>query len=87
MKERQIQLKRRMDALSFSIWELHLFLDSHPYNQDATKKYWEYKEKLKELKEEYKRLYGTPYENSEETCRWQWINSPWPWQLDEEDDC
>ena len=87
MKERQIQLMRRISAMNFAVWELHLFLDSHPYNQDAARKHREYQMKLKELKEEYKRLYGAPYENSEETCRWQWINSPWPWQLDEEDDC
>ncbi len=76
------KLKRRIYALSFAMWELHLYLDSHPEDCDAAKKLREYTERSDTLTEEYESKYGTLTETSDKTNRWEWINSPWPWDLE-----
>ncbi len=79
----QEMLKRRINALDFACWELHLFLDSHPENQDAAKKLEEYKKTTSVLMEEYESKYGMLKETSENCSRWQWVSGPWPWETEE----
>ncbi len=76
----QEMLKRKIDAYSFSSWELHLFLDSHPNNCEAAKKLDECTQMLDALTKEYEMKYGNINERAENTSRWQWINGPWPWE-------
>ena len=42
MSEEQA-MRRRIAAMQFAMWELHLFLDTHPNNCDAAKKLDDYK--------------------------------------------
>lgn len=79
----QALMKRRIEALKFAIWELHLFLDSHPYNTDATKKKEEYEKNLKVLIREYENKYGRIFPTSKNTSRYEWISSPWPWETED----
>lgn len=85
MNEQQ-KLMRRINAYRFSLWELHLFLDSHPNNCDAAKKMDETRKKLNELVAEYEAAYGPIHETSANTSRWAWITGPWPWETGMEDD-
>ena len=41
----QEMLMRKISSLRFSMWELHLFLDSHPNNCDAARKLEEARKK------------------------------------------
>ena len=43
----QMILKRKIEAMKFAAWELHLFLDSHPSNMEAARKLKEYEEKIR----------------------------------------
>ena len=85
MNERQ-RLRRKIDAYSFSMWELHLFLDSHPNNCEAAKKMEEYRKIFEELTEEYEATYGPLNEVSSKTSRWAWVAGPWPWDIEEFDE-
>ena len=79
MNEQQ-KLMRQISAYSFSAWELHIFLDTHPDNCDAAKKLAEVRAKLNDLTEKYEAKYGPINETSRDTSRWAWITGPWPWE-------
>ena len=48
MNEQQ-RLLRRIRAYQFSLWELHMFLDTHPNNCEAAKKMEEYRARTEEM--------------------------------------
>lgn len=72
-------MRRRIFALQFSAWELHLFLDSHPNNAAAAAKLAEYRAKAEELTAQYEEKFGPLHMTSRDTSRWAWICDPWPW--------
>lgn len=76
------KLQRKISALRFSMWELHLFLDSHPNNAEASRKMDEYRKKYNELITEYEAAYGPLNEISSKTSRWEWVSGPWPWETE-----
>lgn len=82
----QTAMRRRLSAMQFACWELHLFLDTHPNNCDAARRLEEYRQRLARMTKEYEEKYGPLGELSSETSRWAWINGPWPWQLEKEAD-
>lgn len=80
----QERLMRRIHAYHFAMWELHIYLDTHPNDCKAAKQYEEYEKMADELMAQYEAAYGPMHENSSNTSRWAWIASPWPWELEEE---
>lgn len=78
--------RRRLSAYAFAVWELELFLDTHPDNRQAMESRTNYRQKMQALKEEYEQKFG-PYVctaadlNGEE--HWTWIDDPWPWDMQE----
>lgn len=80
MNEKEMLL-RRLSALDFAIWELHIFLNTHPNNTQALKQYNDYNEKRMVLQEEYEQKFGPlPFECRSDEQKWTWVNSPWPWE-------
>ncbi len=73
-------LRRRIYAMEFASWELHLFLDSHPGNCDAARKLEEYRNRIDALVKEYEEKFGPIGETPQNTSRWAWISDPWPWE-------
>ena len=71
-------LKFRFMAIRFSIWDLHLYLDTHPDDCKAMELLEKYYEKYADIKEEYCEKYG-PYEVSFEGNGDNWLKAPWPW--------
>ena len=57
MTEREILLKK-ISTYQFSILDLQIFLDTHPYDQQVLSQIKECKEKLLPLIEEYEEKYG-----------------------------
>ena len=76
-------LRRKIEATKFAAWELHLFLDSHPNNCEAIKRLEKFNAEIKAMTAEYEKKYGTLTPNSRDTNRYEWINSPWPWETEE----
>lgn len=79
------QFKRRIFELDFAIYELVLFLDSHPTNRKAMRLLEEYRKKRQEIVTAYEENYGpfimTPQDVPTSDC-WKWLEGPWPWEND-----
>ena len=80
----QESLLRRINANQFAMWELHIYLDTHPGDCTAAEKLAEYRRETADLVAKYEEAYGPINQNSMNTSRWAWIAEPWPWELGEE---
>ncbi len=80
----QERLVRRIHSYHFAMWELHIYLDTHPNDCDAAQRLEEYRKATGELTAQYEASYGPINEISSGTSRWAWIAGPWPWEIDEE---
>ena len=80
---KKCRLKRYIDALDFAIYELILFLDTHPNDRKAQASFNEYKERRRAAISEYEEAFG-PYVTkaikSNPQGKWEWIKGPWPWE-------
>lgn len=76
------RLLRQIQEVEFAAIELQLYLDTHPYDQNALMEYNSLSNQLLMLKQQYEMLYG-PLMNfgfSPNHGSWRWIDSPWPWE-------
>ena len=75
-------IKEKLQTVSFSLYETVLYLDAHPDCTDAISYYNELMGQLEELTEQYEKSYGplTIYDN--QSNKWEWISSPWPWETE-----
>ena len=78
MAERR-KLLEKISVVDFAIVELQLYLDTHPNDTAAAVKLNEYKLKSRELTKEYEAKFGPISSKNQNTNRWAWISSPWPW--------
>ncbi|MDD5796183.1 MAG: spore coat protein CotJB [Oscillospiraceae bacterium] len=83
MTKRQILL-RKISTYGFAILDLQMFLDTHPNDEKTLAKIRKYREILIPLREEYEKEYG-PLTKSEQSNNWTWVNSPWPWESEEDE--
>ncbi|MCH3971274.1 MAG: spore coat protein CotJB [Oscillospiraceae bacterium] len=83
MTEQQ-RLMRKICAGRFAIWELKIFLDTHPDNCDAVKRLEEYQKQTAALIEQYEKEYGPLNQSDAATSRWAWVQEPWPWETQEQ---
>lgn len=74
-------LSTNLSAVQFAMWELHLYLDTHPEDISALKLYNKYEEKYFALKDEFESKYGPLY-SSEGTPGVRWLKNPWPWDFE-----
>ena len=80
MVDRQA-LMERIRAYQFALYDLGLFQDSHPTDQDAQKLRDIYRQKLQKLIDEYEQCYGTFVQTQADVEEsWtEWVRDPWPW--------
>ena len=72
---------REIMKYDFAINELVLFLDTHPYDRKAMEMHEALCNKVKVLKDEYKKKCGPLSSNDAGVSdSWKWIDSPWPWE-------
>lgn len=75
MKKEQMLLK--LSAVQFAMWEMRIYLDTHPGNEEAQRLYKKHRVEFEALKAEYEKDFG-PITlgdgNSDE-----WLKDPWPW--------
>lgn len=70
-------LRHRIMAVRFAIWDLHLYLDTHMGDCTAMELIEKYKKKLCELMDEYTCQYG-PLSIKDENAD-KWLCTPFPW--------
>lgn len=75
---REAMLKR-IQALSFTLWELHLYLDTHYNDAEAAAKAKETEEKLNVYTEEFEKQFGPLVYNFDNGSACAWLKDPWPW--------
>lgn len=71
-------LMHRLMAMRFSMWDLHLYLDTHPCDKTAAELLEKYKEKYPALLAEYEEKYGPI--SAANAHGEDWTKAPWPWQ-------
>lgn len=77
----QAELLTYIDALSFAMVDLGLFLDVNPDNQDMIKLFNQYKKEKENLTKQYEFKYGPISLDSDSlnSYPWSWNDMPWPW--------
>lgn len=77
----QADLLTYIDALSFAMIDLNLFLDVNPNNQEAINLFNQYRKENEDLTKEYEAKYGpiTTDSDSLNSYPWAWDDMPWPW--------
>ncbi len=82
--DEQNTLLARIMVTSFVLLETGLFLDTHPDNEAALAYYRQYLKMNKEAAAAYAEKYGMLSRSDlGETGNWQWVNGPWPWDIEE----
>ncbi len=77
----KMELLKQITAVEFMKEDLALYLNTHPMDREAIKRYNAYVMEGKALKEKYEMNYGMLCEHdSPSPYPWQWINNPWPWE-------
>ena len=82
MREREMLLQS-IQQCDCVLYELQLYLDTHPYDEEAVECFEEYSHLRNEALKEYAKHFGpltmdsAVYSDAE---KWTWISNPWPWQ-------
>lgn len=77
------QLIRKIQALDFAIYEMVLYLDTHPYCAQGLRLLAQYRAERKAAVTEYENTYGKlvlTVADAGNVNRWNWVNDPWPWE-------
>ena len=75
-------LLKEIQQLSFRLYDLTLFLDTHPNEQCAITDFNETLRKYKIMVKNFEKLYGPLSLKGvdENVTEWKWIKGPWPWE-------
>ena len=78
--EQKRALKELM-ALDFKLYDLQLYLNTHPFDREFLEKYMDLADEAEEARAEYEEKYG-PLKavNAATNTEWTWIKNPWPWE-------
>lgn len=75
-------LMRKLQKIDFALYETVLYLDAYPYNTEALEYYHSLMHQRELIAAEYEKneaplsAFGNKSHSS-----WDWISSPWPWEL------
>ena len=73
-------MMKRVQKLAFMKTEAELFLDTHPECRQALDYYHRILEELEAARLEYRASHGPITADESSTERWDWVDTPWPWQ-------
>lgn len=75
-------IEKRIGAYEFALYDLALYLDSHPCDTRAMQLRETYKGRLRQLIDEYEQHYGKYIRTMADVQdNWsEWVNGPWPWE-------
>ena len=82
MTRNRNMLLKEIQQLGFRMYDLGLFLDTHPSEEKALSLYNSTLNKYKTMVANFEKLYGPLNWQSEELgCnQWKWLEGPWPWE-------
>jgi spore coat protein JB len=82
--EREILLKK-ISTYQFAVFDLQLFLDTHPNDTKTIQKMNEYRAEARPLVKEYEEKFGPLTKSMTSQNNWHWIKAPWPWESEDID--
>ncbi|MBQ7541527.1 MAG: spore coat protein CotJB [Clostridia bacterium] len=68
---------RRLQSAKFALWEMHLYLDTHPEDLESIAAYKKYEAKYVLLLNEFEENYGAVTQFAPGVA---WLKNPWPWE-------
>lgn len=73
---------KKVQSYMFAVEDFVLYLDTHPDDKKAIEMHSALAKKAEELIREYEDEFGPITSSSPRGCdnRWNWIDSPWPWE-------
>ena len=74
------EMLRKLSSVSFAMFDLHLYLDTHPRDSKAMSLYNRYEQRMIQIKSDFEKLYGPLTFSSAENAA-DWLKSPWPWDV------
>ena len=80
MNQRETAL-RRLSAAQFAAWDLHLYLDTHPWDTQAMEAFRQATFRAKRLRAEFEEAFA-PLTAAACNAN-EWIKTPWPWDEQE----
>ncbi len=77
------ELMKKIQETGFALYDLTLFLDTHPNNRLALDYFTDVQKRHTELNAQYEMMFGplTAFDTNTENG-WTWTNAPWPWELE-----
>lgn len=66
---------------SFVLIETALYLDTHPYDENALRTHNNASQKYEDIVNLYELRYGPLTYTSMSKSPWSYINGPWPWEI------
>ncbi len=82
MNSNQRKLLRELMEVGFCLVDTNLYLDTHPKDEKALRLHNNLSRKYAELECMYISNYGPLRYTQMSRYPWQYINSPWPWEID-----
>ena len=79
----QFRLRKTIHSYDFAIYEMVLYLDTHPFDRMALQKLKHYKMKRAAAIEQYEAKFGpyvTTAAKTQNEQHWTWVENPWPWE-------
>jgi spore coat protein JB len=79
MTKRQALMKK-LAAAQFALFDLHLYLDTHPGDLHTLSLYKKFEARLLELRSEYENRFGSLSMLGAHGV--EWLRDPWPWETE-----
>lgn len=75
------EMMANIGQYSFMAHEMNLWLDTHPEDREALRKFHEFRDKANELIKDYERKYGPLSVSGDvsEQTPFNWVTTKWPW--------
>ena len=72
-----------LQKTDFALVELTLYLDTHPADMQAVQQFNQLSQRRRQIAHEFELKYGPLLQFGLSYSRfpWQWIDTPWPWQV------
>ena len=80
MTKRDMML-RNLGAAQFALWEMHLYLDTHPWDLQMVEMHSKSTERYKALRCEFEEKFYPLTAASAQGV--EWLKGPWPWVIEE----
>ncbi len=71
-----------LQTYGFAATEANLFLDTHPDNKEALSYFLQMTNIKRKLQDEFAHKFGPIRAEDEIWEQFNWVDSPWPWELE-----